>query len=646
MLTEVRQAVKKNRFRIILIVAFLALTGYFLYPTWTDSQHQDTLLGLRGEDSTKYLDDNEESIRNAREKRIKLGLDLQGGMYVTLEVNIAQMLDKIARNKDENLRQILEETTKEAAESEESILDIFKRKFAERNQRLSRYYGELRSSNDEIIAMLQDESDKAVDRAMEIIRNRIDKYGVSEVSITRSGSRRIILELPGVSNEREVRQLIQETAQLEFKLLAEPKLIQSTMDNINKLLSGSDINTLLDTASTAKADSAKGDTTKTIAAADSAKRKDSAAAPKDTALARAQKEMPFTILFSSRQFENGAVQLLAPAQNRDRINRILSRPDVRRLIPSDLQFAWSAKSQKLQTQDGNTTDFYEFYALKAEPELTGEVITDARAQMSQEGFGGAIVTMEMNTEGAREWARVTGENVGKQIAIALDDAVFSAPNVRQKIIGGNSMIEGMDNMDEARLLEIVLKAGALPAPVDIIEERTVGPSLGEDSINAGINSFLIGVGLVMFFMLIYYQYAGFTADVAVLFNMVFILGVLAAFNATLTLPGIAGMLLTVGMAVDSNVLINERIREELGTGKTMRAALDAGYSRAMPAIIDSNLTTLITCIILYQLGSGPVQGFALTLMIGILCSMYTAIVVTRVFMEVTMDTNPKLVTFG
>ena len=630
---------KKYGFRLFFIFLFIVLSGWFLWPTWSDMQHQKEINGLTGADSTKYFDANEASIREARAKRLKLGLDLQGGMYVTLEVNISELLEKMAKNRDETLTQILAETKAEASKTDEPILDIVKRKFDQRNIRLSQYYGDIRNSNDDIYAMLKDESEKAVTRAQQIIRNRIDKYGVSEVSITRSGSRRIIVELPGVSNEKEVRQLIQETAQLEFKLLTDPKVVVRTIDNLDRLLAGQNVEAILDTAK------ATDTTAAGIAAIDSASK--APKAPMDTALARQQAQKPFRALLVSLPLQSGGEIFYADPSQKERINNILARPDVKRLIPEDMEFAWAAKPRQMQTQEGGAPqDFYELYGLKAEAEMTGEVITNARAQVNQEGFGGAIVTMEMNTEGSRQWARITGENVNKQIAIALDKAVFSAPNVKQKIIGGNSMIEGMESIEEARLLEIVLKAGALPAPVEIIEERTVGPSLGEDSIRKGMNSFLIGVGLVIIFMLFYYKYAGFTSDLAVIFNVVFILGILAAFHATLTLPGIAGMLLTVGMAVDANVLINERIREESTVGKTLRAAIDAGYSRAMPAIIDSNITTVITCIILYQLGSGPVQGFALTLLIGILCSMFTAIVMSRVMIEATLDRNPKLVTFG
>lgn len=626
---------KKYRFRLLLILAFIALSGYYLYPTWSDSNYQRTLKELTDADSAKFFDENESDIRDARAKRLKLGLDLQGGMYVTMEVNIADLLDKMAKNKDEVLREFLDATKAEAATSDEPLIDIFRRKFEEKNMRLSRYYGDIRNSNDEIVSMLKDESEKAVERAIQIIRNRIDQYGVSEVTIARSGNRRIILELPGVSDEKEVRSLIQETAQLEFKLLADPNAVTATFEKIDKLLLGKPLEEVLDTSTVAQADSVTADSLKQTGPDTSGY----AGLTEEQKLAKFQKENPFIGLFKSSQYG-----VYADAAQKERINNILKRPDVMKVIPLDVSFAWSAKGQRIF--EGDDRDYYTFYALKADPELTGEVITNARAQTDVQGFGGAVVTMEMSSEGAREWARITGANVNKQIAIVLDNAVFSAPNVKQKIIGGNSQIEGMENMDEARLLEIVLKAGALPAPVEIIQERTVGPSLGEDSIEKGLNSFLIGMGLVVLFMLVYYRYAGFSADVAVLFNVIFILGILSGFHATLTLPGIAGILLTVGMAVDANVLITERIREELGVGKTMRAAVDAGYSRALPAIIDSNLTTILTCIILYQLGSGPVQGFALTLMIGIICSLFTAIIFTRVVLEFTYDVSPKVVSFG
>jgi preprotein translocase subunit SecD len=254
--------------------------------------------------------------------------------------------------------------------------------------------------------------------------------------------------------------------------------------------------------------------------------------------------------------------------------------------------------------------------------------------------------MEMNSEGSRDWARITGANVNKRIAIIMDDAVFSAPVVRNKITGGHSQIEGMDNLDEARLLEIVLKAGALPAPVEIIEQRSVGPSLGEDSIRKGLLSAGLATALTVVFMFLYYRSGGGIADIALVFCLLFLLAILAAFHGTLTLPGIAGIILTLAVAVDANVLINERIREEQATGKTLRAAIDAGYEKAFTAIFDSNLTTFITGVILYQFGTGPVQGFALTLMIGIITSMFSAIFITKVIFHYLTDRSATAVSFG
>lgn len=316
------------------------------------------------------------------------------------------------------------------------------------------------------------------------------------------------------------------------------------------------------------------------------------------------------------------------ADDRDKLKLWLSRPDVQQVIPDNCQFVFSAKPFGIQ----NGQPFYVLYCVDKNPELTGGVITNAVATISPE-TSAPIVNMEMNSEGASDWARITGANIHKRIAIVLDGVVYSAPVVNQKITGGRSQIEGMADLKEAQLLAIVLKAGALPAPVDIIEERTVGPSLGQDSINDGVNSTVIGFLVVSFFMIIYYQRAGTIAAASLVFTILFILGALAGFNATLTLPGIAGIILTIGMAVDANVLIYERIREELETGKTIKASVDSGFSKAYSAIIDSNITTFITAVILYQFGTGPVQGFALTLMIGLVASLFSALIIARVVFD-------------
>jgi SecD/SecF fusion protein len=628
--------VRKNLTKIVIIAASVLLSIYFLYPTYKDSQYTRELQGLKGEDSLKFVEAHENAMRDAKMKRLKLGLDLQGGMRVVLQVDIVQMLEAMAKNRDDNFNAILADVKKEAATSEVPLLDILKKKFQEKGIRLSRYYGNIRDSDDDIISNLDKASTEAIDRGMEIIRNRVDQYGVSEPTIQKLGGRRIIVELPGVSKESEVRQLLQGTALLEFNLLKDPEVSYKIMDTIDKYLAGKGIT-----------DTTAGDTSKTKPGKAAAK-KDTAAAAAEAESLNAQlpkteaeqaKEHPF--LFLARPDQRGGGEAYVAEEDRDKVTRILNREDVNHLVPPDVEFLWSAKQAFIS--EGKR--YYTLFWVKKEPELTGGVITTARATIDP-NTNQPIVTMEMNSDGARDWARITGANINKRIAIILDKAVFSAPVVRTKITGGNSQIEGMANIDEARLLEIVLKAGALPAPVEIIEQRNVGPSLGVDSVNKGLFSTVLSFVAIVLFMVVYYRTGGMMADVALLFNILFILGVLAGFQATLTLPGIAGIILTIGMAVDANVLIYERIREEAVTGKTLRAAVDAGYSKAFHAIFDSNITTFFSGVILYQFGTGPVQGFALTLMIGIVASMFSAIVITRVIFEVMMERGAAAINFG
>ncbi|MBM2845763.1 MAG: Preprotein translocase subunit SecD [Bacteroidetes bacterium] len=604
---------RKNRSKIILIVVAVLVSLYFLYPTYMDYQLHSTLEQLHGADSLAFVAKNENELREYRQKRIKLGLDLQGGMRVVLEVNVLKLLEDLAKNKDNVFTELIAQVREEAGRSEESSVLLLRRKFEARGIRLSRYYGSLRDDDEKIFQNLEDEAVKAIDRAMEIVRNRVDQYGVSEPSIQKLGGTRIIVELPGVTKEAEVRQLLQGTALLEFRLLRDPEVAIKVMESIDKVLAAS--------------------------------MGDSAAAKPDTTVPADQKtpeelarEHPFFAIVGISQQSGEAFVM---EENREKVRRFLELNDVRAVIPKDMEFAWSAKPAV--GQDG--ARFYTLYPVKKTAELTGGVIVNARANIDP-NTNLPIVTMEMSSEGSRDWARITGANINKRIAIVLDNAVFSAPVVRNKIIGGNSQIEGMDNIEEARLLEIVLKAGALPAPVDIVEQRSVGPSLGEDSIRSGIYSALIATVLTILFMLIYYRTGGAVADVAVVFCLLFLLAILAQFKGTLTLPGIAGIILTLAVAVDANVLIYERIREELTTGKTMRAAIDAGYAKAFTAIFDSNLTTFITGVILFQFGSGPVQGFALTLMIGIVASMFSAIFITRVIFEVLTEKSGSAVNFG
>jgi len=621
--------VKKNRWKIVLILISIAGALWYLYPTYKDINYQKKLSQLRGEDSLRFVQEHLDDIQKVRQKRIKLGLDLQGGMYVSLEVDIVKMLDNLAKNKDETFRQILSEVRKEALTSQEPVTSILLRKFQEKGIRLSRYYGDIRQSDSEIIAELEKQAEEAIERGLEVIRNRVDKYGVAEPSIQKQGNNRIVVELPGVKNREEVRQLLQSTAVLEFKLLKPADIAIKVMQSIDNYLAGKGAVDTVDTAKVAKTR----DTTKTISAELGA---DTSAGLSE--FEKFKKEHPF---FAYVRVDERTGIGFVMARDKKMVDFILSRPDVKNLIPPDFEFVWSAKP--FTAQDGN--QYYNLLAVKKEPEITGKVITEARATIDPDN-NSPIVIMRMNSEGAREWARITGANINKHIAIILDGTAYSWPVVRTKIVGGSSQIEGLDSPEEAKLLEVVLKAGALPAPLEIIEERNVGPSLGEDSIQKGLKSAYLAFIIIALFMIVYYSTGGIVADLALVLNIAFILAVLAGFNATLTLPGIAGIILTIGVAVDANVLIYERIREELAIGRTLRSAIDEGYSKAFSAIFDSNITTFLTALILYNFGSGPIQGFALTLMIGVIANLFSAVFITKVIYDIVADKYPTVVKFG
>lgn len=640
---------KEFRFKIIIVLAAVALSIYLLYPTYQDYQNTKFLTAALDskrnelkkefpnlpkdkieqmvtltEDSIKVADP---SIIDARKKRIKLGLDLQGGMRVVLEVNTAKLLEKIANNPDDVFKKVIADAQKEAAITDESVVDIMGREFQKRNIRLSRYYGTIRQDDSEIISELKKSSEDAVNRAMEIIRNRVDQYGVSEPSISRQGSRRIIVELPGVAKEEEAKQLLQGTALLEFRLVKDAEFTFPIMQRIDDVLAKRTKSGVIDSLD------------KDVTSTENIEKTDTTAA-NDTTKQLSEEEFKAQHPFFSAAVLNPQspyADAYVSQEDKNKIEYWLTLPEVQKVIPDNVEFVFSAKP--INSQDGKK--IFVLYLVNKTPELTGGVITDAQANLDP-NTSAPIVNMEMNSEGATEWARITGANVGKRLAIMLDGVVFTAPNIKGKIPGGRSQIEGSANLDEAKLLEIVLKAGALPAPVDVIEQRIVGPSLGQDSVSSGFNSALFGYLLVGFFMIIYYRKAGTIATIALILVILFILGVLAGFNATLTLPGIAGIVLTIGMAVDANVLIFERIREEMATGKTMRASVDSGFSRAYSAIIDSNITTFFTGVILYQFGTGPVQGFALTLMIGIATSLFGALVITKLMMDYLVAKGAKI----
>lgn len=646
---------KEFRFRIIIILIAIGVSLYLLYPTYVDYQNSKEISTILDEEREQIVAENpditktelqrrvnliedsiktaDESIVDARQKRIKLGLDLQGGMRVVLEVNTGKLLEKLANNPDDVFRDVLADAQREAEQTDEPVVDIVGRKFQERGIRLSRYFGNIRQDDSEILDELQEDANDAVTRAIEIIRNRVDQYGVSEPSIQRQGDRRVIVELPGVAREEEAKQLLQGTALLEFRLVKDPDFTLQVMEKIDAVLAKSDIEES-DTTLSSDTTEVSVDTTSqlvndTTLAADTTQ-------PEQLSEEEFREQHPwFSAAILNPQSE--VADAYVSEDDRSKIEYWLTRPEVQNAIPNNVEFVFSAKP--IAVQEG--TPIYMMYLVNKTPELTGGVVTDANANIDPYSSA-PIVNMTMNSEGATEWARITGANIGKRIAIMLDGVVFSAPSVRNKIPGGRSQIEGMADLDEAKLLEIVLKAGALPAPVDIIEERIVGPSLGEDSVNSGFSSALIGYVIVAIFMIFYYRKAGGIAGASLTFTVLFILGILAGFKATLTLPGIAGIILTIGMAVDANVLIYERIREEMATGKTIKASVDSGFARAYSAIIDSNITTFFTGIILYQFGTGPIQGFALTLMIGIAASLFSALVIARLIFDYMVAKGYKI----
>ncbi|RKY91425.1 protein translocase subunit SecD [candidate division KSB1 bacterium] len=574
---------------------------------------------------------------------IKRGLDLQGGMYLVLEVDIAQLLDNLAKRKDEKFNQILEKTRRDIlANPQEDFLTLFINNLHENNLRLSRYFGSPAQKEDSIIKMLRKEAKDAIDRSLHILRNRVDQFGVSEPNIQKQGSHRIVIELPGIKDIDRAKALIGKTALLEFKLLKEQDITTEVLRRINEELKrirkGKKGTEQEVKQKTEKQKTPSPEEKKIIRAEDlfgtSLDTAQIDTSAQDTTGLMVDQEIfeenPFFALLRDMRSYGG--EIAVPEKNVYAVNKILNMPEIQKVIPPDAQFLWSGKPVKI-----GDFSYYELFFVKKEPELTGKYLTDADVQIgggsSLASAGKPVVTMKMNSEGAKIFARVTGANVGRRLAIVLDNKVYSAPRINTKIPHGNAIIEGMADMKEAKDLAIVLRAGALPAPVKIIEERTVGPSLGADSIRKGTKSAIIGLILVIVFMMIYYRLSGLIADIALVMNLIIILAVLAGFHFTLTLPGVAGIILTIGMAVDANVLIFERIREELRTGKTIRASIDAGYSRAFTTILDANITTLITAIVLYQFGTGPIRGFALTLSIGILSSMFTALVVTRLIFD-------------
>ncbi len=606
---------KNKRFNLFLIAVVTLVAAWSLWPTWRDYTLSKQLNSFGSvQDSLKFALSHREEIEDARKKSLKLGLDLRGGMHLVMEVDQVDLFEQKAWNKDEKFTSIMQAVRAKSTESDARVIDLLVGAFRSDNIRLSRYFYDIRNSDQEIVGKLEKESADALNRAKEIIRNRIDQYGVAEPVITTQGSRKIIIELPGVSDENRVRNLLKGTAKLEFRLLREPEVMVRTLDRINSYLVQ---NSTLAKESTVTASPSVTPSTP------------SGAAPAPP-VNKTQSVNPLYDLVGV--FQNGSAY--TPEHSRESLLTLLRRSDIQALLPMDTELLLAAKPDIGKTGE----KLYSLYLVKKAPELTGGVITEAKATFGSQGVQPEVL-MSMNTEGTGKWARITGANIGKRIAIVLDGAVYSAPVVQSKIPNGNSVINGIESLEEAKDLEIVLKAGALPAPVRITEERSVGPSLGADYIRAGVQSLGWAFLAVSLFMLLYYKKAGIAADIALVLNILIVLSVLAGFNASLSLPGIAGIVLTIGMAVDANVLIYERIREELAEGKSVATAVMQGYDRAFSSILDSHVTTLSAAFLLYTYGIGPIQGFAVTLMIGTSASLFTAIVVTREIFHILLSKN-------
>ena len=562
----------------------------------SEEKQSVVLDSIRNKASRFYLDSiSSEKVyfgytfREVQEKAINLGLDLKGGMNVMLQVQMSDVVNSMAVNPCEEFNTALAEAKKKGENSKENFVDIFAAEWEKVSggKKLSSVF-KIDGNDKQVVEAIKEKAEQAIDNSFKVLSRRIDRFGVTQPNIQKvaGGTGRILIELPGVKEPERVRKLLQGTASLEFWPTLYSNEVYAQLLEADQVI----------------AKSITTDTTVTL--------------------------NPLTSIL---KLENTSYARLGVAHYSDtaKINSYLSMPEVKKVLQKNLAPMWSAKPT-----EGND-QYFELVAIRKdskEAPLNGEAVENARAQISNNGSD-AEVSMSMTREGARAWARLTGDNVKRQVAIVLDGLVYSYPNVNEKIEGGNSSITGNFTPEEAQDLANVLECGKLDAPAKIIQESVVGPSLGAKSINAGLISFIIAFVLVLLSMILFYRRAGLAADIALLCNVVLLFGTLVSFGAVLTLPGIAGLVLTLGMAVDANVIIYERVKEELRAGKSLSKAIADGYSNAYSAIIDGQITTLLTGIVLFSFGSGPVQGFATTLIIGIITSIVTSIFITRLYFE-------------
>ncbi len=594
------------------------------------------------------------TYKEIKETELNLGLDLQGGMHVTLEVSPIDILKGLSgNNTDPDFLKSLAEAKSNVRGTQLNYVDEFYKAFQKNvpSKPLAQIFAtasnrgriSLRSTDSEVLGIINAEVESAIERSFNILRTRIDRFGTSQPNIQRlQGTGRIQIELPGVDNPQRVKKLLQGVAKLEFWEVHNMKDIEPILININSMLAEEiKLNPELETETEEDQDaneditsllSSEGDVADSSSLGSS--NTDSTAIVEDASmdsLVNTKLSALFSLLAQNQQFSG----LLYDVKDTAKINRIFERKDVQALIPSNVKFLWDVKPKE-KGDDLTTPDLLELYPIKTnrsgKASLTGEAISNAQETINERAE--PEVTMQMNSAGSRTWAKMTRDNINNRIAIVLDNYVFSAPYVRGEIPNGSSSISGgFESIDEAEDLANILKAGSLPAPTTIVEDVVVGPTLGKVARSQGLNSIMVGLVIVIVFMVVYYAKGGLIANVALFFNVFFIMGILANLGTSLTLPGIAGIVLTIGMAIDANVLIFERIKEELRNGSGLKAAISSGYSKAFWSIFDSNVTTLIVGVILFVLGQGPVKGFAATLIIGIVCSFFSAVFITRVIVE-------------
>jgi len=613
------------------------------------------------------------TLKECREMEISLGLDLKGGMNVVLELNVADVIRSLSNNnQDENFNKALDLAYENQATSQKDFIDLFAEEYKklDNGARLSAIFStfELKdkitpqSSDAQVIAVLKEELKSAIDNSFNVLRTRIDRFGVVSPNIQRlETAGRILVELPGVKEPERVRKLLQGSANLEFwetynlpeiyqQLVAADNMLATILKSDDTAAVGSDT-TAIEATEEVVADNAAAETTNDADSLLAKIGEDKPEAQAAKSMEEFAKQHPLFAVLQINQYNGqlapGPVVGIADKKDIAKINEYLNMKQVKDILPRNLSLKWGVKAIDEKEQ------YFYLYAIKmtnrdGTPALGGDVVTDANADFVQQaGRSEQQVSMTMNAEGAKAWARLIKENIGKAVAIVLDDMVYSAPNVQVEITGGRSQITGHFTPEEAKDLANVLKSGKMAASVHIVQEDVVGPSLGQEAINSGVISFVLALILLMFYMCAFYGVLpGLIADGALVLNIFFTMGILASFQAVLTLPGIAGMVLTLGMAVDANVLIYERTKEELRAGKSLNKAIADGYSNAFSAIFDSNLTSIITGVVLFYFGTGPIRGFATTMIIGLFASFLTAVFLTRIVYEALLAKDKlKNVTF-